>query len=158
MVRTPDVEQFYVNKWFTVAACATLQLTAGLCYCFGIFSCQFKELFQWSQSELTGFGTALNLGAFSAFIPGALYNALSGLRSGPRYVQTKSDIHNNTGHSRGFPANAGTIRRRLFSAVQDLPRHCICAVFGGNVPHLGSCHPPVHAIISDAPCRRIHIL
>lgn len=88
MARGPDVEPYYVNKWITFAACASLQLTAGLCYCFGIFSCEFKELFQWSQSELTGFGTALNLGAFSAFIPGTLYNALAGYRSGPRCVTT----------------------------------------------------------------------
>ena len=83
-MRRPETEPFYVNKWFTFAACATLQLTASLCYCFGVFSCQFKQVFQWNQSELTGFGTALNLGAFSAFIPGILYNALARFHSGPR--------------------------------------------------------------------------
>jgi hypothetical protein len=86
MVRGADGEPFYINKWITIAACATLQLTAGLCYDFGIFSDQFKEVFQWSQSELQGFGTALNLGSFAAFIPGTLYNALSEYRHGPRCV------------------------------------------------------------------------
>lgn len=75
----------HANKWITFAACATLQFSAGLCYSFGLFSSDMKQAFRWSQGRLDGFGTALNLGAFAAFIPGALYNALASNPSGPRY-------------------------------------------------------------------------
>jgi hypothetical protein len=74
---------FLTNKWVTFAACALLQFSAGLCYCFGLFSSDLKRIFEWSQAELEGFGTALNLGAFAAFIPGALFNALRSNPSGP---------------------------------------------------------------------------
>jgi Nodulin-like len=51
----------YVNKWVTFSACAICQLSAGLAYTFGMFSADLKERFGWSQGQLTGFGTALNL-------------------------------------------------------------------------------------------------
>lgn len=77
-------EHYYVNKWLTVAACSLLQLSAGLPYGFGIFGAQLKRIFGWSQAELAGLGTALNLGAFSSFIPGFLFSALKSHESGPR--------------------------------------------------------------------------
>lgn len=79
-----DSEPFYVNKWLTFSACAALQFTAALPYTFGLFSADFKERFHWSQSELTGFGTAMNFGAFAAILPGYFYSSLSGFRHGPR--------------------------------------------------------------------------
>lgn len=77
-------EPFYVNKWLTFSACAILQFTAALPYTFGLYSADFKERFGWSQSELTGFGTAMNFGAFAAIVPGYLYSSLAGLKNGPR--------------------------------------------------------------------------
>jgi Nodulin-like len=86
MAHHTQTERQYINKWATFAACSVVQLTAGLPYTFGIFSSQFKSKFQWSQGELTGLGAALHIGAFSAFIPGILYNALAEHRFGPRCV------------------------------------------------------------------------
>eukprot|EP00892_Ulva_mutabilis_P001053 jgi/Ulvmu1/10949/UM007_0128.1 len=80
----PAPEPFYVNKWLTFSACAVLQFAAALPYTFGLFSADFKVRFGWSQSQLTGFGTAMNFGAFAAIIPGYLYSCLSGLKHGPR--------------------------------------------------------------------------
>ena len=79
-----DPNKQYVNKWLTVAACTIIQLSAGLPYSFGVFSPDLKRIFHWSQAELTAFGTALNLGAFSAFIPGILFALLKGYEHGPR--------------------------------------------------------------------------
>lgn len=86
--REPPV--LHANKWITFAACTTLQFSAGLCYSFGLFSSDIKARFGWSQGRLDGFGTALNLGAFAAFIPGALYSALAGNPSGPRCAMPSS--------------------------------------------------------------------
>lgn len=80
----PDSEPFFVNKWLTFSACAALQFTAALSYTFGLFSADLKTRFGWSQSELTGFGTAMNFGAFAAIIPGYIYSSLSATRHGPR--------------------------------------------------------------------------
>ena len=74
----------YVNKWMTVAACTLIQLSAGLPYSFGLFSPALKRHFGWSQAELAGFGTTMNIGAFAAFLPGIALWLLDGNDHGPR--------------------------------------------------------------------------
>lgn len=78
------VPRYYVNKWVTFSACALIQLSAGLPYAFGLFSPALKRTNAWSQAELTGFGTALNLGSYAAFIPGIMLDLLKNHNSGPR--------------------------------------------------------------------------
>lgn len=87
-----DTSKRYVNKWVTVAACTVMQLSAGLPYSFGVFSPDLKRIFQWSQADLTGFGTALNLGAFAAFIPGILFAQVRGYDHGPRCVHAQESL------------------------------------------------------------------
>lgn len=87
---THGAPPYYVNKWVTFAACALLQFSAGLPYAFGMYSPELKQTFRWSQAELTGFGTALNIGAFAAVIPGVLLDFLKHHDSGPRCAP---DLH-----------------------------------------------------------------
>ncbi|KAK9814114.1 hypothetical protein WJX72_000842 [[Myrmecia] bisecta] len=77
----------YVSKWHTFTASTMLQLCAGLCYCFSIYSASLKTELQLSQTQLEGLGTALLSGGYLAWIPGLVYDSLSHRHKlGPRLV------------------------------------------------------------------------
>lgn len=68
----------FVNKWYTLAASAILQLVAGVAYTFSLYAPSLKSALHLTQPQLEGVGSAILCGGLSAWIPGLLYDYLAG--------------------------------------------------------------------------------
>ncbi|KAK9836313.1 hypothetical protein WJX81_004629 [Elliptochloris bilobata] len=67
----------YVSKYFTFTASAICQLSAGLAYCFSLYSDALKTHFGYSQQQIEGVGSACNLGGYLSLPSGLFYDWLA---------------------------------------------------------------------------------
>ncbi|CAL5224648.1 g7366 [Coccomyxa viridis] len=77
----------YVNRWVTLSASALLQCSAGVSYCFSIYSSQLKDALGYSQAEIQGLASPLVALLVVGWLPGFVYDSLrSHKHVGPRVV------------------------------------------------------------------------
>ncbi|CAL5228367.1 g11486 [Coccomyxa viridis] len=108
----------YVNKWHTLTASILLQLSAGLGYCFSLYSSQIKEHFGYSQEEIQGIGSAANLGGYLSIVSGLLYDATSDHhRWGPRATLLVGAVLNTVGYLALWASAAGRINPSYWQVV-----------------------------------------
>ena len=67
---------FYFSKWLSFSAAAVVMLSAGLAYCFSLYSSALKQHFALSQTQIAGIGTACNLGGYLALPAGLFFDSL----------------------------------------------------------------------------------
>ena len=77
----------HINRWITLSASALLQCSAGVSYCFSIYSNQLKDALGYNQAQIQGLASPLVALLVVGWLPGFTYDALKGHRHiGPRYV------------------------------------------------------------------------
>ena len=79
-----------INRWITLSASALLQCSAGVSYCFSIYSDQLKDALGYNQAQIQGLASPLVALLVVGWLPGFTYDALKGYRHiGPRYVSSE---------------------------------------------------------------------
>ena len=77
----------HINRWITLSASALLQCSAGVSYCFSIYSNQLKDALGYNQAQIQGLASPLVALLVVGWLPGFTYDALKGYRHiGPRCV------------------------------------------------------------------------
>ncbi|CAK0787583.1 hypothetical protein CVIRNUC_010805 [Coccomyxa viridis] len=77
----------HINRWITLSASALLQCSAGVSYCFSIYSDQLKDALGYNQAQIQGLASPLVALLVVGWLPGFTYDALKGYRHiGPRLV------------------------------------------------------------------------
>ena len=77
----------HINRWITLSASALLQCSAGVSYCFSIYSDQLKDALGYNQAQIQGLASPLVALLVVGWLPGFTYDALKGYRHiGPRYI------------------------------------------------------------------------
>lgn len=77
----------YVNKWYTFSVSIVCNCSAGLAYCFSLYSNDLKQAFGYDQSQIQAVGSAINLGGYLSVLSGLFYDSwLAYDRLGPRYA------------------------------------------------------------------------
>ena len=77
----------HINRWITLSASALLQCSAGVSYCFSIYSDQLKDALGYNQAQIQGLASPLVALLVVGWLPGFTYDALKGYRHlGPRSV------------------------------------------------------------------------
>ena len=77
----------HINRWITLSASALLQCSAGVSYCFSIYSDQLKDALGYNQAQIQGLASPLVALLVVGWLPGFTYDALKGYRHlGPRHV------------------------------------------------------------------------
>lgn len=108
----------YINKWVTLSAAAFTQLSAGLPYCFSVYSEQLKDHFSWNQTQLQTVGFACSLGAYLGVISGLFYdNFRSYPKLGPRLTLLVGMVVNLIGFSALWAAGTGIINPPLWQVA-----------------------------------------
>ncbi|DBA71965.1 TPA: hypothetical protein ACH3X2_010713 [Trebouxia sp. C0005] len=75
----------YVNKWAGFSVSVVCTCSAGLAYCFSLYSNQLKEAFGYDQRQIQAIGSATNLGGYASIISGLVYDSMLGWDGrGPR--------------------------------------------------------------------------
>ena len=67
---------FYFSKWMCFSAAAIVMISAGLAYTFSVYSHELKLHFKLTQRQISGLGTAGNLGGYLALPAGLFYDSL----------------------------------------------------------------------------------
>lgn len=81
----------YVNKWYTFAVSIICNCSAGLAYCFSLYSNDLKQAFEYDQSQIQAVGSAINLGGYLSVLSGFFYDYwLAYDRLGPRYPEQQT--------------------------------------------------------------------
>lgn len=79
----------HVNRWVTLSASALLQCSAGVSYCFSIYSNQLKDALGYSQAEIQGLASPLVALLVVGWLPGFAYDSLRRYEHvGPRYFSS----------------------------------------------------------------------
>ena len=77
----------YVNKWAGFSVSVVCTISAGLAYCFSLYSNQLKEAFGYDQKQIQAIGSATNLGGYASIISGLVYDSMLDWDGrGPRYL------------------------------------------------------------------------
>ena len=77
----------HINRWITLSASALLQCSAGVSYCFSIYSDQLKDALGYNQAQIQGLASPLVALLVVGWLPGFTYDALKGYRHiGPRCI------------------------------------------------------------------------
>lgn len=77
----------HVNKWVTLSASALLQCSAGVSYCFSIYSSQLKDALGYNQAQIQGLASPLVALLVVGWLPGFVYDSLRRYEHiGPRQV------------------------------------------------------------------------
>ena len=81
----------YVNKWAGFSVSVVCTCSAGLAYCFSLYSNQLKEAFGYDQRQIQAIGSATNLGGYTSIISGLVYDSMLGWDGrGPRQAWVQS--------------------------------------------------------------------
>ena len=81
----------YVNKWAGFSVSVLCTCSAGLAYCFSLYSNQLKEAFGYDQRQIQAIGSATKLVGYASIISGLVYDSMLGWDGlGPRQVMTGS--------------------------------------------------------------------
>lgn len=76
----------HINRWVTLSASALLQCSAGVSYCFSIYSSQLKDALGYNQAQIQGLASPLLALLVVGWLPGFAYDALRGYQHlGPRH-------------------------------------------------------------------------
>ena len=77
----------HINRWVTLSASALLQCSAGVSYCFSIYSGQLKDALGYNQAQIQGLASPLVALLVVGWLPGFAYDSLRSYRHlGPRHV------------------------------------------------------------------------
>eukprot|EP00873_Tetraselmis_striata_P006611 jgi/Tetstr1/426875/TSEL_017089.t1 len=116
--RQRQASKMYVNKWVTLSAAAFTQLSAGLPYCFSVYSEQLKDHFNWNQTQLQTVGFACSLGAYLGVISGLFYDNLRAYNKlGPRLTLLVGMFMNVVGFTALWAAGSGVINPPLWQVA-----------------------------------------
>lgn len=75
----------YINKWCTFSVSIVCNCSAGLAYCFSLYSNELKQAFGYDQSQIQAVGSAVNFGGYLSVLSGLFYDSLLHCdRLGPR--------------------------------------------------------------------------
>ena len=66
----------HVNRWITLSASALLQSSAGVSYCFSIYSSQLKDALGYNQAQIQGLASPLVALLVVGWLPGFVYDLL----------------------------------------------------------------------------------
>ncbi|KAL3138776.1 hypothetical protein ABBQ32_005620 [Trebouxia sp. C0010 RCD-2024] len=66
----------YVNKWAGFSVSVLCTISAGLAYCFSLYSNQLKEAFGYDQKQIQAVGSATNLGGYASIVSGLVYDSM----------------------------------------------------------------------------------
>ena len=118
----------HINRWITLSASALLQCSAGVSYCFSIYSDQLKDALGYNQAQIQGLASPLVALLVVGWLPGFTYDALKGYRHiGPRYiVRERPPMYNIAlALSACFPDNRHALRiqRDQSCRLNDLEPH-----------------------------------
>jgi uncharacterized membrane protein YgcG len=115
-----------VNKWVSLAACLPVALSAGLAYSFAVWSPSLQEAYGLDQSQLELVGACHNLGGYSSFLSGVVYDALERRHHvGPRASLAAGAAANLAGFLGLWAAATLRFRARLWQL-------CALAVLAAN--------------------------
>ncbi|KAI8105064.1 hypothetical protein M9435_000236 [Picochlorum sp. BPE23] len=107
-----------VNKFVTFAASLPIALSGGVGYCFGLWSPLLKANYNLSQGSLGLVAAAHNLGAYSSFISGILYDSLEHRHHvGPRLSLLIGALMNCVGFSMLWAAVTKRIEVALWQMI-----------------------------------------
>lgn len=77
----------HISKWVTLSASALLQCSAGISYCFSIYSSQLKDALGYNQAQIQGLASPLVALLVVGWLPGFAYDALRRYQHvGPRHA------------------------------------------------------------------------
>uniref|UniRef100_A0A061QPB7 Mfs general substrate transporter n=1 Tax=Tetraselmis sp. GSL018 TaxID=582737 RepID=A0A061QPB7_9CHLO len=108
----------YINKWIVVCAASFTQLSAGLPYCFSVYSEALKQHFNWTQIQLQTVGFACSLGAYLGVISGLFYDWLRKYdKLGPRLTLLIGMTMNIVGFTALWAAGSGYINASLWQVA-----------------------------------------
>ncbi|DBA83628.1 hypothetical protein WJX77_000101 [Trebouxia sp. C0004] len=100
----------YVNKWAGFSVSVVCTCSAGLAYCFSLYSNQLKEAFGYDQRQIQAIGSATNLGGYASIISGLVYDSMLGWDGrGPRITLLIGVIVNSFGWMSLWAAAKGLI-------------------------------------------------
>lgn len=100
----------YINKWHVLAAAIVLQLAAGLGYSFSLYSDDLKRHFDYSQEQVQGIGSAINLGGYLSIISGLVYDCTAHHHGwGPRFTISLAAVLNLAGYMTLWAAITGQV-------------------------------------------------
>lgn len=120
-----------VNKFYTLAASLLIALSGGSSYLYPLWSPLLKKNYHLDQNALGKIGAAHNLGAYSSFISGILYDALERRQHvGPRLTLLIGCVVN----ALGFFLLWGTVTKSVYEAthVSQLMAFAMLAGNGGT--------------------------
>lgn len=70
----------YASRWLTLSASTLLQCSAGVSYCFSVYSSQLKEALGYSQTQIEGLASPLVALFVVGWLPGFAYDRLRHMR------------------------------------------------------------------------------
>ncbi|CAL8464603.1 g4138 [Coccomyxa elongata] len=77
----------YASRWLTLSASTLLQCSAGVSYCFSVYSSQLKDALGYNQTQIEGLASPLMALLVVGWLPGFAYDRLRHRRHlGPRLV------------------------------------------------------------------------
>lgn len=75
----------HVSRWVTLTASILLQCSAGVSYCFSVYSSQLKDALGYNQRRIEGLASPLVALLVVGWLPGFAYDRLRNRRHiGPR--------------------------------------------------------------------------
>ncbi|EIE19129.1 Nodulin-like-domain-containing protein [Coccomyxa subellipsoidea C-169] len=82
-----EAASMYASRWLTLSASTLLQCSAGVSYCFSIYSSQLKDALGYNQTQIEGLASPLVALLVVGWLPGFAYDRLKHRRHlGPRLV------------------------------------------------------------------------
>jgi type IV secretory pathway VirB6-like protein len=89
----------YASRWLTLTASILLQFSAGVSYCFSVYSTQLKDVLGYSQRQIEGLASPLVALLVVGWLPGFIYDRLRHRRHlGPRCALPLLPLSHNSVH------------------------------------------------------------
>ena len=80
-----EAVSMYASRWLTLSASTLLQCSAGVSYCFSVYSSQLKDALGYNQPQIEGLASPLVALLVVGWLPGFIYDRLRHRRHiGPR--------------------------------------------------------------------------
>ena len=104
---------WFVSRWWVLSAAILVQCSAGLTYCFGIYSEDLQQTFRFTENQTAALGFYANLGGYLGIVAGIVYDLLATTlpRLGPRLVLLVGALLNAVGY---YGLNLGATGRWNF--------------------------------------------
>jgi len=92
--------RWFVSRWWVLTAAIIVQNSAGLTYCFSVYSKDLERLFDLSERRVTLLGFYCSLGGYLGVVSGLCYDAIASTypRVGPRCIFLVGAVLNFVGY------------------------------------------------------------